>query len=113
MVAAVAAMVGLSACHPSDGYEFEEKQTTRPQVEISIKEYDNSDEIQKSAKHFGLKTDNGTTVNAFNVYYTEDNHCVIHVMNPEVSYRPVDVGHETLHCIYGDWHPTKTKEYES
>lgn len=30
--------------------------------------------------------------------------CTLHVVDPLVSYHPDYIGHEALHCFYGNWH---------
>lgn len=30
--------------------------------------------------------------------------CVVHIVDPTVGYYPEFIGHEVMHCIFGDWH---------
>ncbi len=30
--------------------------------------------------------------------------CIVHILDPQISYKPEWIGHEIAHCIYGRWH---------
>ena len=35
--------------------------------------------------------------------------CTITIVDPAVTYRPEELGHEITHCLYGDFHPRQNE----
>jgi hypothetical protein len=94
----------LSACNNTkpqgaDGYTFGTKQYQQNNVQITVVTYSSEQELQKAATRY--KTNN---IAAFSVLTPPFDKCTIHMIDPAVSYQPEFVGHEFLHCVYGQWH---------
>ena len=87
-----------------DGYQFGTKQYELNNVQVEIKTYRSSSELQAAAKRADKTLTNPGDIVAFSVIRPPSNICTIHMVDPAVSYEPEFVGHEFLHCIYGQWH---------
>jgi hypothetical protein len=97
----------LTSCNPSpkqgaDGYTFGEKQYEKSTVQINIVTYQSSADLQRAlGNRAGVDASN---VVAFSVLRPPFDTCTIHMVDPAVAYQPEFVGHEMLHCVYGQWH---------
>jgi len=95
----------------SDGYKFGEKQYTQNELGVKIVTYSTRADFNQELKKRNLSTKDGEIM-AFSILFAEaPNLCVIHMMDPAVEYRPEFVGHEFLHCVYGQWH-TNNKSFK-
>lgn len=104
----LAVLLLLAACNQqpssktgSDGYKFGEKQYEKQTVQVNIVTYKNQQDIYNAAKARGADYPN---VVAFSVLRPPFDTCTVHMIDPSVSYEPEFVGHEFLHCVYGQWH---------
>lgn len=99
----------LSACDNvkrtgSDGYTFHEKQYTQEKITVELVLYPTREELDRETEKRKLGSDTATVV-AFTMLYKNDpSRCTIHMIDPSVHYQPEFVGHEFLHCVYGQWH---------
>lgn len=97
----------LASCNPApksgaDGYTFGEKQYEKQTVQINIVTYKSQADLQRSlGNRAGVDASN---VVAYSVLRPPFDTCTIHMVDPSVSYQPEFVGHEMLHCTYGQWH---------
>ena len=86
----------------NDGYAFGNKQYEQTPVSVNVVTYKTEKELQDAAKSRGA---NNEGIVAFAVLRAGNpSICTIHMMDPAVSYQPEFVGHEFLHCVYGQWH---------
>jgi hypothetical protein len=83
-----------------DGYTFGKKQYERQTVKVNIVTYKTEQEFSKVVAEKKLP---GKTA-AFTVLKYPFDTCTIHMIDPSVRYEPEYVGHEFLHCVYGQWH---------
>ena len=86
-----------------DKYYFTGKQYKKTEVTITLVLYDNYDDLSAAAGN-GLKVGPDEYVVAFSKDRLKGNRCEIHMLDPEVAYRPEFTGHEMLHCFYGQFH---------
>ena len=84
-----------------DGYKFGTKQYEQNPVIVSVVTYKSQKDLYNVAKSKGADY---PEIVAFSVLTTERDKCTVHMMDPSVSYQPEYVGHEFLHCVYGQWH---------
>lgn len=97
----------LAACGPTkqeaaDGYKFGSKQYEQNYIQIQVVTHSTEQDLQKAASKY--KVDNASNIAAFSVLRPPFNTCTIHMIDPAVSYQPEFIGHEFLHCVYGQWH---------
>lgn len=97
----------LTSCNKApqvaaDGYSFGKKEYTKDSVQIEIKTYKTQAEMQKALIEKNVK--NPDQIAAFSVLRPPYDKCTIHMIDPAVDYEPEFVGHEFLHCVYGQWH---------
>ena len=95
----------LGSCDPApqkgvDGYRFGTKQYERSNVQVNIVTYKSTPEFEKVLQKYDLPA----TTAAFSVLTPPYDTCTIHMLDPTVAYEPEYVGHEFLHCAYGQWH---------
>lgn len=99
----------LSSCEPakktgSDGYTFGEKQYTQTPVTVEVIIYPNRVAFEKELKRLKLTADGGDIVAFTSLYPSDKSRCTINMVDPAVEYVPEFIGHEFLHCVYGQWH---------
>lgn len=103
----IALAFGLTACDKTpntgkDGYKFETKQIDRDIVTVEIVKYPTEKAIQAAYADRGGKLKD---VIAFSVLRKPDYElCTMHILDPTMKYVPELIGHEFLHCVYGEWH---------
>ena len=102
---AIALMLLLASCDKGptpgkDGYTFGTKQYERSSVQVNVVTYKTQKEYNAVLAEKKLPE---TTV-AFTVLRPPFDACTIHMIDPNIKYQPEYVGHEFLHCVYGQWH---------
>lgn len=86
----------------NDGYKFGQKQYDQTPIAVNVVTYKTEKEIRTAAAARGAKNEG---IVAFTVLRAGDPAtCTIHMIDPAVKYQPEFVGHEFLHCVYGQWH---------
>jgi len=112
---AVAAMsTVLWSCNESgsrvgaDGYMFGTRQFEKKIVTVEVVVHKDLDALQEEARRIGVVrklNDQSASVQAFTHLYPPNfDTCTIHMVDPSSHYAPEFVGHEFLHCVYGQWH---------
>ena len=94
----------LSSCDAApkkgaDGYVFGNPQYQRNNVGVNIVTYSKREFDKQLVKR---KLPNTTA--AFTELKYPYDICTIHMIDPAIRYEPEFVGHEFLHCAYGQWH---------
>jgi hypothetical protein len=94
----------LGSCDPApqrgaDGYVFGSKQFYKETVQVKVITYSKADFERQLVKYKLPKTTAAFT----QLVYPYDT-CTIHMIDPSIRYEPEFVGHEFLHCVYGQWH---------
>lgn len=85
-----------------DDYQFGEKQYENDSVTVDVVTYQKRSNLLREAKKHGVVD---PKLVAFTLLNGKDQtKCTVHIMDPTVSYTPEFVGHEFLHCLYGQWH---------
>lgn len=102
----VAFLLALTSCDTgpntgADGYKFGKPQYERQQVQVNIVKYKTREQLVAAAKARGV---NNPDIAAFSVLHPPFDTCTIHMIDPSVRYEPEYVGHEFVHCLYGQWH---------
>lgn len=85
----------------ADGYSFGTKQYEKTQVQVNVVTYESRADLLKVARSRGINSD---SLVAFTILRPPFDTCTIHMVDPSVLYEPEFVGHEFLHCVYGQWH---------
>lgn len=91
----------------TDGYIFHKKQYTKNELQITVVEHPSYADLRASAKAESstVKTEiDFSALAAYSVLQPTTNVCTIHIVDPSKEYTPEFVGHEFLHCVYGQWH---------
>jgi hypothetical protein len=92
----------------NDGYYIERNTIDNTQFYVRIIKYKSYDDIAKAWKEAGGKPEpKGRYTVAFAHWSSDGKSCTIHMMDPLITYRPQFIGHEFVHCMYGDFHPTQ------
>lgn len=84
----------------SDEYAFGTKQYEKSSVKVNIVTYKSEKEFREEIKRRKLSENTA----AFTVLKPPFDECTINMIDPSVRYEPQFVGHEFLHCVYGQWH---------
>lgn len=108
---AFVAVLALSSCDQGpkkgvDGYKFHEKEFERTVVAVNVVTYKTKTELHAAVKQYLKDGTDPNSYNAFTILFPKGTNdtCVIHMMDPSVQYTPQHVGHEMLHCFYGQFH---------
>ena len=88
----------LSGCGSSDGYEFQTKEFERLEPSVSFVVHPSTEDLRRAGPSVGEDRELMAWAKI------KDGGCEVHIVDPQVSYRPEWVGHEVIHCIYGRWH---------
>ena len=83
----------------ADGYIFGKTEYESHSFHVNIITYKNRTTFMNAAQQFNVDSER---LVAFTV--SNENTCTMHIMDPRVKYQPEYVGHEFLHCMYGQWH---------
>lgn len=108
-IALVASLLMLGSCDQGpkkgvDGYKFYQKEYEQTVVAVNVVTYKTREELHAAAAKF-LGEKDAKSYNAFSILFkNKPDQCVIHMMDPSVEYTPQHVGHEMLHCFYGQFH---------
>ena len=87
----------------SDGYRFRgDPPPIRLEFNTVVKEYDTPEELSRAIREFGFTALKAKDIHAFAA--VQGNTCTIHIIKPAKDYMPEHIGHELVHCIYGNWH---------
>lgn len=86
-----------------DGYYFEEPSLFMPEFSIKVEMFDNEKDI---SKEYERKTGEYAPRNlvAFAIVSANTFECTIYIIDPQKKYMPEFIGHELVHCLYGEWH---------
>jgi hypothetical protein len=72
-------------------------------LEVKINIYKTEHELQRAILNKGFKFDKFT--NGFAVYATTDNYCEVFIVKNKKQLKTEQLlGHEIMHCMYGDFH---------
>jgi len=88
----------------ADGYYFEQETFTRLENHVTVVLVKDQTEMTKLLAEHGRTVEAGREVAAFSVLSMEDSSCTIYMIDPKISYQPEFIGHEFVHCLYGNWH---------
>lgn len=100
----------VTACEPKkqnvgkDGYYFETETMVRTEFTTTVVLVQSKSEMEKLVR---AKTNHPEPkqVAAFASYGVTAPVCTIYMLDPRVtSYEPEFIGHEFVHCVFGEWH---------
>ena len=98
-----AAALTASCDQPADGCRYEGASFERDTVDVHVVTYQSEHELLAAARERHVVVGEGRKLRAFAVI--RGDRCIMHIIDPAVSYQPQWIGHEFVHCIRGDWHP--------
>lgn len=85
----------------SDGYTFNKVVGEQREALIVVQTYQSTEELQRAAQGLGIIPER---LVAFTQYNDKTKLCTIHIVDPKQVHAPQFIGHEVLHCVYGNWH---------
>jgi hypothetical protein len=91
----------------TDGYKFEKETFTRTDIDVKVVLVKDQTEMNVLLKEKGRKVAAGNEVAAFATLAVNEPRCTIYMIDPKNKYEPEFIGHEFVHCVYGDWHPSQ------
>lgn len=89
-----------------DGYHIETTTFERTNFPVEVVLVKSQEELKAEFKKRSPKSD-PRNLAAFAVIRPNDPRCTIYMVDPKVRYEPQYIGHEFVHCMYGDWHPNQ------
>lgn len=94
-----------------DGYVFEGKEwlpeQSWPIQFVLYPDIDTLNELAPSGVKVQLRENNMS--GGWMVNNSSTGKCEIHIVAPERTYTPANIGHEVTHCLYGNFHPSADK----
>lgn len=91
----------------NDGYYLEATPENNTRFYVRIVKYKSYEEVASAWKKKGGDVPDVGRIVAFAEWTKDGNSCVIHMVDPKITYRPQFIGHELVHCMHGDFHPTQ------
>lgn len=89
----------------ADGYKFREKEYQNDFVFVRVVVHGTPEELKAAAREHSDPTVDYTNLAAFSLLVKgHPELCEVHMLDPAITYEPEFVGHEFLHCVYGQWH---------
>lgn len=85
----------------ADGYTFDQPEYQRESVNVVLVLHESRKDLQETREKIE-KNDIDKYVMAWSEL--KKTTCTIHVLDPNVKYEPMYIGHELFHCVYGQWH---------
>lgn len=106
IIGAALLLAGCGQSEAADGYVFAGKQYDRAAVLVKKREHRSFADLRAALPPRMSREwkDRHVVGGAWGELHA-DGSCTIHFVDPELSYQPEWIGHETAHCFYGDWHP--------
>lgn len=94
-------MLGATVPRGADGYRMEDSRFyAKRQISVEVHE-----DRESMLKAYGKNPPANLAAFAkWNNY-----RCTIHIIDPARRYKPETYGHELVHCLYGDFHPSQHK----
>ena len=99
----------LEAPPGADQYVFERKEYQNGRVNVTVRLYRSFDEL-RAAHPRRAYLDPQRPLYGF-TQYSRSGNCTIHVIDPAVVYLPEYVGHEFMHCVFGNFHPLQDERF--
>lgn len=91
-----------------DGYYYEAKPYEVTNLKIKMVMYPSLDDLRAAFYESYPEDAAAGTVGAYTVRYNYmKGVCEIHIVDPAVYYQPHYIGHELMHCVNGNWHPSQ------
>lgn len=88
-----------------DGYYFEKETFSRTDIPLHIILYPSSAALKSEYAKSHNSLAEGRELVAFSTLNTGNTEtCAVHMVDPKVYYSPEFIGHEIVHCMYGEWH---------
>lgn len=99
-------MFGCKSTTTYKGYETEFNRDNQ-KLDVVIKTFDSEQDMREAL--IGVKQEAGTHIfKGLAIYYLNSNECAIYIVKPSQFNGRGDyattLGHELMHCIYGDYH---------
>lgn len=93
----------LSGCgnQGADGYTFGSPTFTKPTVQVSVVLLPSRKTVEAEFRERNPGRPSSEVV-AFSALRADG--CTIYAVDPAVDYQPEYIGHELVHCFYGEWH---------
>lgn len=96
--------------YAADGYYFEEKEYVKDTMTVEMVVAENRAEWTRFVRAKVGDDAEPRLLGAFAALQQDENSCTIYARDPEWLYEPEFIGHELLHCFYGDFHKKQTKQ---
>jgi hypothetical protein len=109
ILAGALALLALASCNEqgsTDGYYFEPV----PRLEerrIIVKTHPSLEALKSEFSKYpsAPNISRDRALQAFSVISSTT--CTVHIVDPAVRYMPEFIGHEIVHCLYGEFHPSQ------
>lgn len=90
-----------------DGYIVENADINHKDLELHVHTYRTVAAFEAAARKYNSASTYGIQTEGFTIYRRENNVCDMHIYDPAYQYKPEFIGHELVHCIYGNFHPNQ------
>ena len=87
-----------------DGYIMNNADINHSAIQLNVHMYRTVSAFNQSARAHGVPYQPGIETQGFTVYRVNNNVCDMYIYDPAYRYKPEFIGHELVHCIYGDFH---------
>lgn len=90
-----------------DGYIIERSEFDHRYLTLRLHLYRSVSSFEKAAKANGVASTSKIKTKGFTFYNPNSLVCDMYIYDPKYDYEPEFIGHELVHCLYGDFHPNQ------
>jgi len=90
-----------------DGYIVEKAEFMHTDINLRVHMYRSRPSFDAASRMMGVEVVKDAKTMGFTVSNPSDNYCDMYIFDPAFYYGPEFIGHELVHCIYGQFHPTQ------
>lgn len=92
-----------------DGYAYTQKEINAEFMIVQIKRFPSFEALTKAVEEdLGIIPDDALGFGGYTLLKHEDgiSYCITYIIDPSKFYAPELIGHEMVHCMDGNFHPT-------
>jgi len=89
----------------ADQYEFKAQPVMNTRIDLTIEIVPTIGQLRNIAiRKYHVMPEIANQMLGFSAWSPQNNKCTIYILNPAQIYMPEQMGHELMHCAYGNWH---------
>jgi hypothetical protein len=103
-----AAPAPLSGPLAADGYRFEATEFVQEQIKLRVVSVRSQEELDALGRENGITFRGRLRLRGLS--RPAPGACTIYIVDQRITYAPEFLGHELAHCLYGEFHPERSRQ---